>query len=225
MNNLNLPEIIDLDIFSVNNFNVEVYRDSWGDYLVIDDFWMYPDKIYELALKTPTVKLPGAYDNANNGIDYYDGRSHFVFYKKPFFTNILEDIVLKCFNLNPVDISQERLFHIANNLFNTTPEYYNKHKNSFYAPHVDGDNVIAAISYLNKEYEDYDGTVIFRKHGLHYTLGGWVNSEDNDKIGFLPAKFNRLILYDGSVYHASAISHRWITDIRHTMVYFMEVYK
>jgi hypothetical protein len=225
MNNINLPDLITSDIFSVNNFDVKVYSDTWGDYLVIDDFWTYPDKIHELALKIPTVKLAGAYDVPANGTEYYDGRSQFVFYKKELFISVLEDIVNKCFNLIPVDISTEKTFLLSNNLFNITPEAYLKYKNCYYGPHQDGPNTIASITYFNKEYDDTDGTAIFNKHGLHKTSQSWVEHSDVNKIGFLPAKYNRLIIYDGNVHHASTIGPRWATDVRHTMVYFMEVYK
>lgn len=222
MNNFNLPELITPDIFSVNNFDIKVYNDTWGDFLVVDDFWTYPDKIHDLAFKTPTVKLKGAYDVPENGTEYYDGRSQFVFYTKPLFTYVLEDVVSKCFNITPLDISDNKMFFLSNNLFTITPEAYSKHKNKYYGPHEDGANVIAAISYFNKEYDLVDGTAVFNKQGLHKTAEAWVDNTDVEQIGFLPAKFNRLILYDGSVYHASSLSSRWMSEVRHSMVYFME---
>jgi hypothetical protein len=225
MNNFNLPDLIDPEIFAVNNFDVKVYQDTWGDYLIIDDFWTYPDKIHELSFKIPTVKLKGAYDVPANGTEYYDGRSHFIFYTKPLFTYILEDIVNKCFNLIPADISNNRMFFLSNNLFTITPKSYLRYQNSYYGPHEDGNSTIAAITYFNKEYEAVDGTAMFNKQGLHKTSQAWVDQSDVDQIGFLPAKYNRLILYDGSVYHASSISSKWINNVRHSMVYFMEVYK
>lgn len=220
MNNLNLPLLIDPESFSINNFDVQVYNATWGDFLVIEDFWTYPDKIHEMALKIPTVKLQGVYDVDANGTEYYDGRSHFIFYEKQLFMDVIEDVISKCFNLT-IDIDPyQKLFSISNNIFNISKKSYIKYENCYYGPHEDGPKTIAAISYLNKEYSETDGTVMFDGSGYHKTPQAWVEKTDVSSIGFLQAKYNRLIIYDGSVHHASSITPRWINDIRHTMVYF-----
>ena len=220
MINSNLPLLITPELFSINNFNVNVYNSSWGDFLVIEDFWTYPDKIHEAALKIPTVKLQGVYNVDANGTEYYDGRSHFIFYEKQLFMDVIEDIIIKCFNL-AIDIDpNQKLFPLSNNIFTMSEESYSKYGQCYYGPHEDGSKTIASITYLNREYDEEDGTVMFNGSGFHKSPQAWVEKSDVSKIGFLPAKYNRLIIYDGSVHHASSITSKWINNIRHTMVYF-----
>jgi len=220
MNNPNLPLLITPDLFEINNFDVNVYNASWGDFLVIEDFWRYPDKIHDISLKMPTVKLQGFYNVKENGLEYYDGRSQFFFYEKPLFMYVMEDVISKCFDVVVHVDPNQKLFTISNNIFNIDREYYSKYNSCYYGPHNDGENAIASITYLNKEYDEEDGTVMFDGEGLHKSNQPWVEKSNVSEIGFLPAKYNRLIIYDGSVHHASAITSRWINDLRHTMVYF-----
>lgn len=222
---LNLPPLIEPEIFELNDFKVQVYRDKCGDYLVIDNFWAYPDKINELALLTPTVKLQNAYNTVHNGTKYYDGRSHFIFYAKPLFISVLEDIVNKMFNITHIDVGTQATHMMANNLFNITPKEYSERRNYYYGPHTDGSDVIACISYLNKEYSPQDGTVMFNRDGLHEEFEPWVKKSDVNTLGFLPAAYNRMIIYDGNIHHSSSITSRWVNEIRHSMVYFMQTYK
>lgn len=220
MKNFQLPPMLDLNVFDVNeNFDILTYSDTWGDFLVIDNFWKNPKLLNKYAMMMPTCRLAGIYDMEHNGKEFYDGRSYYVLPKKLQFQEVLEDIINQFFNLNHIE---QDTFYLANNLFSLTEECYNNNKNNYYAPHVDGDNVIACITYLNDEYEDTDGTGIFSRDALTKNHSPWVSSE---MIGFLPAKFNRLIIYEGSVPHASIINRRWITEVRHSMLYFMMVDK
>jgi len=223
MNTPNLPLLITPDLFKINNFNVNVYNASWGDFLVIEDFWCYPDKIHETALKVPTVKLQGVYNVEENGSEYYDGRSHFIFYEKQLFMDVIEDVISKCFNLTMDIDPNQKLFTLSNNIFSMSSKSYSNYGSCYYGPHEDGEKTIAAITYLNKEYDEEDGTVMFDGHGFHKTPQAWVEKTDVTRIGFLPAKYNRLIIYDGSIHHASAITSRWVNATRHTMVYFSHV--
>jgi hypothetical protein len=220
MKKINLPQLITSELFEINNFDVKIYSASWGDFLIIDDFWKYPDKIHKAALKIPTVKLKGSYNVNENGSEYYDGRSHFIFYERQLFMDVIDDVISKCFNVNLYTDPTQILFPLSNNIFNIKEKYFEKYCKSYYGPHEDGNNTIAAISYLNEEYDEDDGTVMFDGNGFHKTSQAWVEKSDVAEIGFLQAKYNRLIIYDGSIHHASSITKRWINDIRHTIVYF-----
>jgi len=226
MNTCNLPILYNENLFNLNNnFHINICEEDWGTYLCIDNFWQYPEEINEYAMLIPTTKLSGIYDIEDNGKDFYDGRSHFVLPKKLLFHHVLEDIVKKFFNILPKPMDEDTLSSsiLANNIFSMTEQCFENHKNCFYSPHNDGPDVIACLSYFNQEYDEEDGTAIFPRIGLTKIQSPWMS--EVKPIGFLKAKYNRIIIYDGSIPHASTISKRWITEIRHSMVYFMKVYK
>lgn len=218
MEMITLPSLIEDDVFNVNkNLNINVKETSWGNYIEIDNFWEYPEKIHEIALKIPCTRLQGIYDVEENGKDYFDGRSYFNFHKEILFHDVLVDVITKIYSVSHLD---HQNLSLGNNIFNWNRKCFLKNKDNGYSPHSDGDNVIACLWYMNSEYDKTDGTGIYSNIGKHSKQSPWI--DNSNLIDVLEAFPNRLVIYDGAVSHSSIVGERWINDVRHSMVHFLE---
>lgn len=213
-----LPILIEDDLFDVNqNLNINVVESSWGNYIEVDDFWKYPEKIHDIALTIPCTRLHGMYDVRENGQDYFDGRSYFYFHKEILFHNVVKDIILKIYDVK--DLEHQNLT-LGNNIFTWNKKCCEENKDNGYSPHKDGFNIIACLWYLNNSYDEEDGTGIYAGHSKYTKQSPWIKNDTLvDKI---KAKSNRLVIYDGDVHHAALVGKKWITETRHSMVHFLE---
>lgn len=214
-----VPELIDDWIFDINeNLNLNVIERPWGNYIEVDNFWKYPEKIHEVSLRMPCIRLHGMYDVQENGQDYFDGRSYHYFAKPLVWHDALCDIVKKVYNVNDV-INQDLM--LGNNIFTWNEKCYNENKNMGYSPHIDGYDIIACLWYMNPEdlYTEEDGTGIYAGGTIYKKQSPWIY---NDKmVDKLSAKYNRLVIYDGGVHHAALVGPKWIGRVRHSMVHFL----
>ena len=214
----NLPLLIEDNVFDVNpDLNINVIETSWGNYIEVDNFWTYPEKIHDIALKIPCMRLQGIYDVSENGQDYFDGRSYFNFHKEILFHDVLIDIVVKIYSVAYVE---HQNLNLGNNIFNWNNKCYQENKHNGYSPHSDGENVIACLWYMNSEYDENDGTGIYSSIGKYTKNSPWI--DNSNLVNVLKAAPNRLVIYDGAVLHSSIVGERWIKNIRHSMVHFLE---
>jgi len=211
------PILIEDSLFDVNqNIRINVKTTSWGNYIEVDNFFKNYKDINKIALTIPCTRLHGMYDVEENGQDYFDGRSYFYFHKTILFHDVVKDIIEKVYSIEDLT---EQTVNLGNNIFTWNEKSYEENKNNGYSPHTDGENIIACLWYMNEEYDDNDGTGIYAPPPLYSKQSPWISNET--LIDVMPAKPNRLVIYDGSVHHAARVGKRWISDIRHTMVHFL----
>jgi hypothetical protein len=213
----NLPILIEDSLFDVNkNIHINVKTPSWGNYIEVDNFFVNFKKIHEIALTMPCTRLHGMYDVKENGQDYFDGRSYFYFHKTVLFHDVVKDIIEKVYNVKNLT---EQTLNLGNNIFTWNQTCYDNNKNNGYSPHSDGENIVACLWYMNEEYDEEDGTGIYAKPSLYSKQSPWIPNDT--LVDVIQAKPNRLVIYDGDVYHAAKVGKRWISDIRHSMVHFL----
>ena len=208
-------------LFEVNDYlEIKEENKSWGKLLIVDNFWKDYKKIREEALKIPCIKLPGVYSSPDNGKKYFDGRSQFVFYTVPKFSEVIYHLSIQYFNQNPEKLllKWDNPFILFNNVFQMYDVKYNKHKTHHYGPHIDGESHIAAIWYMNDDYEDNEGTGIYNKVE-NPTSSPWCKG--SKLIDTIPAKSNRLVMYKGNIPHAQLVTKRWFNEPRLSMVQFL----
>ncbi len=157
---------------------VEVVNFDDIEVLVVDNFYENPELVRELALMIPATKHTnrGAYPAAMINITY-DLRSLVEPYKhyiQTYFPNHLSD--------EYIEMCMSQATFMINVMSSDGNEYA--------PPHIDnpsGDNFASGI-YLNKDDECSGGTAFFK----------------NDQyLGYVKMKFNRMILYFQNVQHTA----------------------
>lgn len=214
--------LIDLELLFEVNDTLEIKEENreWGKLVIVDNFWKDYKKIREEALKIPSIKLPGVYSSSDNGKKYFDGRSQFVFYSVPKFSEVIYHIAVNYFNEDPKKLllKWDNPFILFNNVFQMYDKKFNKYETDHYGPHVDGDTHIAAIWYMNDDYGQGEGTGIYNMIE-NPTTSPWCRK--SKKIDEIPAKSNRLVIYRGNVPHAQLVTKRWFNEPRLSMVQFL----
>lgn len=216
------------EIFKVNdNLEFDLIEEEWGNYVRVKNFWKYPDKISEIILNTPCVKLPAAIYHKNNGEKYFDGRSHFVFPTNMLFSDVTKHLISENFKIDKkfLKLKWSSPTILFNNVFEILDDTFNNYEEYAYAPHRDGIDQIACIWYMNQTYIEGDGTALYdisisetEECKMNLLNSPW--SKEPKKIGLIPAEYNSLVIYEGNIPHAQSITKHWHSEKRMTMVQF-----
>lgn len=206
--------------FEINEkLGIEVKEESWGKYLIVDNFWKRPEKIKEYCLTYHPVKLPGVYSSPDNGSKYYDGRIKFVFDEMPLFTEVVYYLAYTYFNKHELRVRQHNPYILSGNIFEMYDLDYNKFSDHSYAPHIDGDDQIAATWYMNTDYSSDEGTGVY-DCVPHMKNTPWCTGAN--LIGKMPAKYNRMVLYESHIPHGQLVTDRWFSEKRISLVQFFD---
>ena len=218
-----------IETFQVNeNLEYDLLEESWGNYIRVKNFWKYPEKISEIVLNTPCIKLPSSIYNKHNGSKYFDGRSHLVFPTQMLFSDVTKHLISDNFKIDKqfLKVKWQSPTLLLNNVFKFLDEStYEKYKNCSYAPHKDGIDQIACIWYMNKNYLEEDGTGIYDRtisdtEECRFNLLESPWSSEPNRIGLINAEYNSLVIYNGDIPHAQSLTKNWIDENRITMVQF-----
>lgn len=216
-------------IFKVNkNLTINFCTKEWGNYVYVEDFWENPEDVQKLFFQIPCIIIPSLCYLNYNGEKYFDGRNHFCFPNKPEFSFFCLDLIQKYFKEEEVKVKWNNPYTLFGNVFQMFDEKFNDYKTSHYAPHVDGKNQYACTWYMNKYYEEGEGTSIYNKSissirdfRLNKSKTPWTNKIK--KVDTIQAKYNSMSIYDGSIPHGQSLSSLWFKDKRLSLVQFFEV--
>jgi hypothetical protein len=218
------------EIFKINeNCKINFYDLDWGSYVYVENFWEHPEKIAELFFNSPCIIIPSICYNNFNGEKYFDGRNHFCFPYKPYFMDFCVYLIQKYFCFENVKIKWDKPHTLFGNIFQMIDNEFNDYKSYHYAPHTDGSHQYACTWYMNSDYMEEDGTAFYNKsvssirdYRLNKIKTPWTNNVE--KIGLIPAQFNCMSIYDGSIPHGQSLSSNWFKNKRLSLVQFFEVF-
>jgi hypothetical protein len=182
---------------------------------VADDFYSNPEQVIDiLQSNQPTVHhyVP----NSKNGVEYDDLRHE-----------------IKCSFISQLTMD---ISHIHGQVPITTTDLYSNmwksykeipYKTHYYYPHRD--EGYTAIIYLNDYGCEYPGTNLYEpncdisEHLLHHQhIKPWRSKDNWNLIYTIPAKYNRLVLFNGNLFwHGmSVFDSRWTDHYRMNQVIF-----
>lgn len=183
-----IKHINEEEIFAINP-NFKVYSDWLGDSkcVIVDDFYLYPEKVRELALSLPAAK--------NMARNSYPGLTINLGLNMTYLADVFLKLIKENFSDGPcksdVDIvgAFNYITFLVNVMQGTNQQY----------PHTDSADPgsFAATLYLNYDDEAHGGTAFYSKEGVMY--------------GYSEMAFNRLVLYRQNVIHTAMIEPDWFT--------------
>ena len=181
-----IKKINEQDIFAVNpNFQVHVHRLGDTKCVIVDDFYLNPDKVRELALSIPASKsmirntYPGL--SINLGINLTSLADTFV------------KLISENFNDGPrkTDKDIRKTFDFITFMVNVMQGQDQP------TPHRDSADPgrFAASVYLNYDDESHGGTAFY--------------SDSGQELGYAEMSFNRLALYRQTDVHTAVMQPDW----------------
>jgi hypothetical protein len=206
-----------------------------GDVAIIDDFYADPHGICEL-LRDSAVTPHKISQTSRNFRDYYDCRLTIPAYTNQLdHSDLMSQIVIGQVIRSRFGLTQKfKCYDFSFNLFQwIVPPTQNYQ----FFPHVDGDNLMVALIYLNPEEDPGGGTAFYRGVPDESASGlGYSEREDVkidiaahcDLLEVLPGKFNRCLVFPSWFPHGAYIGqHDFYTGARWRMnqIYFFEVTK
>lgn len=204
-----------------------------GDILVIDDFYKDPDGICALLQNSalPPWKMTA---RSRNYRDYYDCRltipAHHDFYDP---RDVLGQAALWQIIRAKLGVSIKPMrYDFSFNMF----QWLNPPAQNYQLfPHIDGEDIIGVIIYLNREADPGGGTAFYRDDpSAGPDLIGYAEHDDAkvdieahcELLDVVPGKFNRCVVFPGRFPHGAYIGqHDFYTDGRWRInqVYFFKI--
>ena len=220
--------IDEIETFAINTpVDATVELMGWEKFPIvyIDNFYKNPDKVRNLALRTPGTKSPRILGGVpGERVDISFNLEHIW----PIWIEIAENVYgleqkeKKAFEMSCMNIS----FSV-----NVTQSHYRRKK-----PHIDlpdvSDRGWAGVVYLNKPKECKGGTGFYTYKGQQVNPrqdGIWQEEHVSDSVGpwdlihLAEMKYNRMIMYPANVLHAPYDKEGFFTDdvYRLTQVFFI----
>ena len=209
--------IDEIETFAINTpVDATVELMGWEEFPIvyIDNFYKNPDKVRNLALRTPGTKNPRILGGVpGERVDISFNLEHIW----PIWIEITESVYgleqkeRKAFEMSCMNIS----FSV-----NVTQSHYRRKK-----PHIDlpdvSDRGWAGVVYLNKPKECKGGTGFYTYNGQQVNPrqdGIWQKEYVNDSIGpwelihLAEMKYNRMIMYPANVLHTPYDKEGFFTD-------------
>ena len=209
--------IDETETFAINTpVDATVELMGWEKFPIvyIDNFYKNPDKVRNLALRTPGTKNPRILGAApGERVDISFNLEHIW----PIWIEIAENVYgleqkeKKAFEMSCMNIS----FSV-----NVTQSHYRRKK-----PHIDlpdvSDRGWAGVVYLNKPKECKGGTGFYTYKGQQVNPrqdGIWQEEYVNDSVGpwelihLAEMKYNRMIMYPANVLHTPYDKEGFFTD-------------
>ena len=220
--------IDEIETFAINTpVDATVELMGWEKFPIvyIDNFYKNPDKVRNLALRTPGTKSPRILGGVpGERVDISFNLEHIW----PIWIEIAENVYgleqkeKKAFEMSCMNIS----FSV-----NVTQSHYRRKK-----PHIDlpdvSDRGWAGVVYLNKPKECKGGTGFYTYKGQQVNPrqdGIWQEEHVSDSVGpwdlihLAEMKYNRMVMYPSNVLHAPYDKEGFFTDdvYRLTQVFFI----
>jgi len=209
--------IDETETFAINTpVDATVELMGWEEFPIvyIDNFYKNPDKVRNLALRTPGTKNPRILGGVpGERVDISFNLEHIW----PIWIEIAENVYgleqkeKKAFEMSCMNIS----FSV-----NVTQSHYRRKK-----PHIDlpdvSDRGWAGVVYLNKPKECKGGTGFYTYKGQQVNPrqdGIWQEEYVNDSVGpwelihLAEMKYNRMIMYPANVLHTPYDKEGFFTD-------------
>ena len=209
--------IDEIETFAINTpVDATVELMGWEEFPIvyIDNFYKNPDKVRNLALRTPGTKSPRILGGVpGERVDISFNLEHIW----PIWIEIAESVYgleqkeRKAFEMSCMNIS----FSV-----NVTQSHFRRKK-----PHIDlpdvSDRGWAGVVYLNKPKECKGGTGFYTYNGQQVNPrqdGIWQTEYINDSIGpwelihLAEMKYNRMIMYPANVLHTPYDKEGFFTD-------------
>ena len=209
--------IDEIETFAINTpVDATVELMGWEKFPIvyIDNFYKNPDKVRNLALRTPGTKNPRILGGVpGERVDISFNLEHIW----PIWIEIAENVYgleqkeKKAFEMSCMNIS----FSV-----NVTQSHYRRKK-----PHIDlpdvSDRGWAGVVYLNKPKECKGGTGFYTYKGQQVNPrqdGIWQEEYVNDSVGpwelihLAEMKYNRMIMYPANVLHTPYDKEGFFTD-------------
>jgi len=209
--------IDEIETFAINTpVDATVELMGWEEFPIvyIDNFYKNPDKVRNLALRTPGTKNPRILGGVpGERVDISFNLEHIW----PIWIEIAENVYgleqkeKKAFEMSCMNIS----FSV-----NVTQSHYRRKK-----PHIDlpdvSDRGWAGVVYLNKPKECKGGTGFYTYKGQQVNPrqdGIWQEEYVNDSVGpwelihLAEMKYNRMIMYPANVLHTPYDKEGFFTD-------------
>ena len=209
--------IDEIETFAINTpVDATVELMGWEKFPIvyIDNFYKNPDKVRNLALRTPGTKSPRILGGVpGERVDISFNLEHIW----PIWSEIAENVYgleqkeKKAFEMSCMNIS----FSV-----NVTQSHYRRKK-----PHIDlpdvSDRGWAGVVYLNKPKECKGGTGFYTYKGQQVNPrqdGIWQEEYVNDSVGpwelihLAEMKYNRMIMYPANVLHTPYDKEGFFTD-------------
>jgi hypothetical protein len=198
-------------IFAVNkNLDIQIKKVGDDKVIVVDNFYKDPEAVRHLILNSPSTTWKNIVNNLPGARTIFGLN-----------TTILRDVSStiseKHFNTQVFDLN----FFISNLYIQTyKPAGINC------KPHTDTSH-LAGLIYLNTPEECHGGTAFYKsKHTnsqyntsrppyetmVPYTETLTESDENWELIDIVEMKYNRYLLYPGSIYHSPYIKKEWFTD-------------
>lgn len=223
------------ELFAPNKL-IEVQKchlEPLGDLLIIDDFYEHADDIHSM-LQNSWAPCWKRNRGSRNFVDYYDCRLNFSgndnnLPREYESQQLIWDLCASQLGYAVRRDPQPYDFNIFK-WINTPDENIQSY------PHVDSHGskeYMACVVYLNKDEDCNGGTAFYGESEVNPDVGKMEGDDiqiDIDKhytfLDFVPAKYNRAVIYPGSWMHGAYIEdHKFYTDDRWRMnqVYFFEL--
>ena len=209
--------IDEIETFAINTpVDATVELMGWEEFPIVyvDNFYKNPDKVRNLALRTPGTKNPRILGGVpGERVDISFNLEHIW----PIWIEIAENVYgleqkeKKAFEMSCMNIS----FSV-----NVTQSHYRRKK-----PHIDlpdvSDRGWAGVVYLNKPKECKGGTGFYTYKGQQVNPrqdGIWQEEYVNDSVGpwelihLAEMKYNRMIMYPANVLHTPYDKEGFFTD-------------
>lgn len=167
----------------------------------VDDFYEYPDEVREFALRQTFHKMPSCIGIRTSPMkdvqpefdDYFNKKLLTMFYD--ILDPSLQYVVKNVFHKNyPVENKNHTLYKPEELLWGSR---YGGTFRSDNNAHLDPNNVISGVIFLNKEEEMHAGVAIYRPVGYSEEHDGALLQE----TARFSQVYNRLVAFDGETWH------------------------
>lgn len=198
--------------------NLNIKEELFFDTIIytIDDFYKYPDDIYNYLFSKP-APLHKMNERPSNNNVYFEDRRMF---KPDERLNYTIDFLGKLVSQKPWK------YEIITNQTRFYNHKFNDIENCHWWPHLDGG--YNGIVYFNKNDEENGTNIYYEKHkkkmiSEHYNP--WRSKNDFKVLKHLKPKYNRLVFFDGDkLLHGMNITNRryFSNEYRNNQVFFFD---
>jgi len=183
---------------------------------IVDDFYKYPDEVFQFILSNPKKRWKDWDTLSYNGIHFLDERHNF-------YDERLLDVCSKLETLCGEKVVQPG--RVVTNCMTFYNKEFNNYKDNFWGPH--NDLGYTALIYLNKE--TCEGTNFYKQVAedpwdTPEHFDPWRSKDKYQLIDTIESKFNRMVLFNGlKLTHGMSInSDRFFNDLRINQVVFLK---
>ena len=197
-----------MGIFDINKLDIKTIETSAGKIHVMDNFYQNPIEV-EKHILSHKCPLRFSEDKSRFGFNgkHYEDRRHLI-PSHELKSEVYDRISKFLLNETGRNYKNTDSHQISTNSMQFLTRGFNNFKNYFWWPHIDKPEKMNMIVYFNKStcgtnlYRNTTGKLPYYKE--HFQP--WCHKSNWEILYSITPKFNRMVIFDGTVYHGMDIN-------------------